>query len=121
MDSDDLEEAAIQAELETGRREPTRTAAKRNVFLRLGRMALGFLVLIAGIIMLPLPGPGWLVIAAGLVILSEDVAWADRALRIIRKRVPGVPEDGRIPRSTLLVGALLTAAGIAVSLWFAFR
>ncbi len=124
MDRDELEaleRAAIEAELATGAREPTREAARRHVLVRLARMAGGFLLLIAGIVMLPLPGPGWLVIAAGLVVLAEDVAWADRALRIIRRRMPGVPEDGRIPRSTLVVGAVLAAAGIAVSLWFAFR
>lgn len=121
MEMSDLERAAIAAELETGRRETSTEEARRHILVRLARMALGFVVLLAGVAMIPLPGPGWLVVAAGLVILAEDIAWADRALRFVRRRMPGVPEDGAIPRSTLLVGALLTAAGIAVSLWFAFR
>lgn len=119
MDSERFERAAIEAEYATGRHEETEEEAKRHVLVRLVRMGFGFLVLLAGIVMLPLPGPGWLVIAAGLVVLAEDVAWADRALRIIRRRIPGMPEDGKIPRSTMLVGAMLTAAGIALSLYFA--
>lgn len=120
IDREDLTQAAIEAEFRTGRRESSVEEAKRHIVVRLARMTLGFMVLVLGIIMLPLPGPGWLVIAAGLVILAEDIAWADRALQFIRRKVPGVPEDGKIPRSTLLVGALLTSAGVAVSLWFAF-
>lgn len=120
MDSERFERAAIEAEYATGRREETEEEAKRHILVRLVRMGFGFVLVVAGIVMLPLPGPGWLVIAAGLVVLAEDVAWADRALRMIRRRIPGVPEDGRIPRSTMLVAAMLTAAGIAVSLFFAF-
>jgi uncharacterized protein (TIGR02611 family) len=115
------EQAAIEAELASGAREPSDEAAKRHVLIRIARVILGFCVLIAGIATLPLPGPGGLVIAAGLVILAEDIAWADRTLRIVRRRMPGVPEDGKILRSTKLVGALLTIAGVIVSLWLALR
>lgn len=120
MDSKELAQAAIEAELRTGRREDTLEAAKRHIAIRLARMALGFALLVAGIVMLALPGPGGLVIAGGLVILAEDIAWADRALRFMRRKVPGVPEDGAIPRQTLLVGGLLGVAGVVVSLWLAF-
>ncbi len=60
-------------------------------------------------------------IAAGLVVLAEDVTWADRALRIVRRRMPGGARGRQDPCSTLLVGGLLMAAGVAVSLWSAFR
>ena len=119
MDRNELERAAIEAELATGRREPTDEAAKRHIVVRIARITLGFVLLVLGVVMLPLPGPGWLVIAGGLVVLAEDIAWADRALRMVRQKIPGVPEDGRIPRSTLLVGSMLTAAGVALSLYFA--
>lgn len=112
-----LRAAAIAAELATGRHEETRDAARRSVLVRLCRMALGFTVMLAGVVMLVIPGPGWLGIAAGLAILSKDVAWADTALHFIREKIPGVPADGRIPRSTWLVIALLTASGVAVGIY----
>ena len=117
---DRIEDAAIQAELDTGEREETVEEAKAHALVRIGRMTLGFLVVIIGIIALPLPGPGWLIIAAGLTILSKDVAWADRLLRYIRRRVPGVPEDGKIPRSSLITMALITLAFVSASLWWTF-
>ena len=100
------EQAAIEAELAGGAREPSDEAAKGHVIVRIARVILGFSVLIAGIAMLPLPGPGGLVIAAGLVILAVDIAWADRTLRIVRRRMPGVPEDGKIPRHQARGGAV---------------
>jgi uncharacterized protein (TIGR02611 family) len=38
----------------------------------------GFIVIIIGIILLPLPGPGILVIIAGLAILAIEFEWARR-------------------------------------------
>jgi uncharacterized protein (TIGR02611 family) len=113
-----LERAAIQAEYETGVHEATEQAARVHVLVRLARMTLGFVVLALGVVMIPLPGPGWLAVAGGLAILSKDVAWADRLLRYVRRRIPGVPADGRIPRATVLTGVVLGAAGIAAGLWW---
>lgn len=36
----------------------------------------GFAVVIAGLAMIPLPGPGFLVIILGLAILATEYAWA---------------------------------------------
>ena len=41
---------------------------------------IGTIVLIAGIIMIPYPGPGWLTVFAGLGILSTEYVWAKRLL-----------------------------------------
>lgn len=40
----------------------------------------GGFILLAGIIMIPYPGPGWLVVFAGLGILSTEFTWARRLL-----------------------------------------
>ena len=109
--------AAIEAELETGEREPTRQKAWRSSMLRLVRMGFGFSVVVLGIIMMPLPGPGLLVVAVGLAILARDAAWADRLLRKVRERLPS-DADGKLPRSTIATMVLLAAAGIAASIWF---
>lgn len=116
-----VEHAAIEAELATGGREETEAQARSHVLVRMARMAGGFVLLVVGIIAIPLPGPGWLLVAAGLALLARDVAWADRLLRLVRRRVPGVPEDGRIPRSTLVTVLLLSLAFAAVSTWWALR
>jgi len=116
-----LTEAAIEAELETGEREPTYERARAHVAVRVGRMTVGTLVLVAGLVMLVLPGPGWLAIAAGLAVLARDVAWADRALRYVRRKVPGVPEDGRVPRSAIVTMVVVGAAFTAASLWVGLR
>ena len=45
----------------------------------------GFVVLV-GIAMLVLPGPGILVIIAGLAILATEYVWAERLLRMAKER-----------------------------------
>lgn len=40
----------------------------------------GFLVILAGIAMLVLPGPGWATIFLGLYLWSKVFRWADRLL-----------------------------------------
>ncbi len=114
----DFRDAAVRAELEVGRVEETPKQAWHHVLIRLGRMGLGFLLLLAGVAMMILPGPGALAMAAGLVILAQDFKWADRALRYLRKRVPGLDEEGPIPRSTIVVSVMLmVAAGLAAYWW----
>lgn len=114
-----FEEAAIEAEFETGYRDETREEARRGVATRLLRMTSGSLVTIIGVIMMPLPGPGLLVVAVGLGILSRDVAWADRLLQIVRKRLPS-DSDGRLPRSSIVTMTVMALAGIAFSIWVTF-
>ena len=107
-----FEEAAIEAEFETGFREETREAARRGVVTRLLRMTAGTLVTILGVIMMPLPGPGLLIVAIGLGILSRDVAWADRLLQIVRKRLPS-DSDGRLPRSSIVTMVVMAPVSLS--------
>jgi len=46
----------------------------------------GVSVIIVGIILLPLPGPGFLIIAFGLFILSTEFAWAERRLAYLKSK-----------------------------------
>ncbi len=115
----DFRDAAIRAELEVGHAEETNAQAWRHALIRLTRMGLGFVLLLAGVAMMVLPGPGAIAMAAGLVILSRDFVWADRALRYLRKKVPGLEEEGPIPRNTIIVSVMLmAAAGLAAWWWF---
>lgn len=56
-----------------------------NLAYRIGVGVIGGAVLIAGIIMIPYPGPGWLVVFAGLAILATEFEWAGRALKFAKR------------------------------------
>ena len=65
--------------------ERLRSKLPRPVFRALIAIV-GGAVLIAGIIMIPYPGPGWVVVFIGLAILSQEFEWAGRALHYGRTR-----------------------------------
>ena len=46
----------------------------------------GFAVLLAGIALLVLPGPGWLLIFIGLTILATQYVWAERLLTAAKRK-----------------------------------
>lgn len=114
-----LEQAAIEAEIATGRHEETIEQARAGVLKRTLRMSLGTIVLVAGLLMLALPGPGWLTVAAGLAILSRDVAWAERLLERVRRRLPQ-DEDGGVSKPVIATSVVVALAAVAASLWFTF-
>ena len=57
-----------------------------NLVYRIGVGIVGALVLAAGIAAIPYPGPGWLIVFAGLGILASEFAWAYRLLHWVRAR-----------------------------------
>ncbi|MDA3646841.1 TIGR02611 family protein [Saccharopolyspora indica] len=59
-------------------RERLRAKAGMNLAYRVVIGVIGGAVLAAGILMIPYPGPGWLVVFAGLGILATEFHWAGR-------------------------------------------
>jgi uncharacterized protein (TIGR02611 family) len=49
-----------------------------NAVWRASVLIVGFSIVLAGIAMLVLPGPGWVAIFLGLAVLSSEFAWAHR-------------------------------------------
>jgi uncharacterized protein (TIGR02611 family) len=114
-----LREAAIEAEYETGVREDTEEQARASIHIRLARMSLGSVLLGAGVLMLVLPGPGWITIFAGLAILAKDVAWAERAMERVRRRLPE-GEEGKVDKRVVIGSLLFAVVAVAVSIWWTF-
>jgi uncharacterized protein (TIGR02611 family) len=52
-------------------------------------MVVGMLLLSAGVALLVLPGPGLLLIAAGLAVLGTEFVWAERTLDAAKRGVTG--------------------------------
>jgi uncharacterized protein (TIGR02611 family) len=112
-------EAAIEAEYETGVREDTEEEARASIHVRLARMTLGSILLVAGVLMLALPGPGWITIAAGLAILSKDVAWAERALDRVRRHLPE-DDDGQVDKRIIVGSVVVAVVAVSLSVWWQF-
>jgi uncharacterized protein (TIGR02611 family) len=53
---------------------------------RIAVTVVGFTLVLAGLAMLVLPGPGLLVIVAGFAVLATEYAWARRALDETKRR-----------------------------------
>jgi uncharacterized protein (TIGR02611 family) len=72
---------------ETGWRK--RLAARRSIdhSYRLVVGVVGGLVVAFGLVTIPLPGPGWLTVIAGLVVLATEFLWAERLLEFTRRHV----------------------------------
>jgi uncharacterized protein (TIGR02611 family) len=92
---------------------------QRNRIFRVAFAAAGFVVLLAGIVMLFTPGPGWAVIVLGLAMLALEFAWAERALeRVIDKAelaADQVTKGSPLRRAAVLsVGVLSLAALVAL-------
>ncbi|MBK6887427.1 MAG: TIGR02611 family protein [Tetrasphaera sp.] len=47
----------------------------------------GLVIVVAGLALVPLPGPGWLVVFAGLALWASEFEWAQRVLDWVKARV----------------------------------
>lgn len=85
----------------------------------------GLLIIVGGIILLPLPGPGWAIIFVGLGVWAIEFEWAGRLLAFARRQVRRWTDWVKAqPRPVqLLVGALglLFLAAVAVGSYFLYR
>ncbi len=83
---------------------------------RIGVEVVGWVLLVAGVAALVLPGPGLLMVFAGLAVLSQQYEWAERRLAPIKYRaLKGAAEGVETPLRIVLsvLGVLfLVACGV---------
>jgi uncharacterized protein (TIGR02611 family) len=89
---------------------------RRGVVTRVTTEVVGWAIVVLGIILWPLPGPGLLIIVAGITVLSRQHAWARRVLEPVREKAVqaarfGVATWPRIALSAL-GGVWLLAVGV---------
>ncbi|GAA4862380.1 TIGR02611 family protein [Actinomycetospora straminea] len=99
-------------------RARVRAKPRMNQAWRVGIGVIGTIVLILGIIAIPYPGPGWLIVFAGLGILATEFTWAGRLLRFARRHydrwMAWVSRQHVVVKALL---ALLTCAIVLATLW----
>lgn len=113
--------ARLRARLLAWRRRMNATPAGR-IGVKVAVAVLGTLVIAVGVVLLPLPGPGWLIVFAGLAILALEFHWARRLLsfgrRQLRRWTATVREGSWIVRVTTSAGLFVV---VLVALWLSAR
>ena len=136
--SDEPGEVAVSADDESGKktdgakdgqglgsRAPEFVKARRLLHLswQVLIFVIGLAVVVAGIIMLPLPGPGWVVIFGGMAIWATEFVWAQLVLRWTKRKVTEATQralDPKVRRRNIIltsVGLVIVGALGGVYLW----
>ena len=82
----------------------------------------GGLITILGVVALIAPGPGWLIIFAGLGILGTEFAWAARALKTAKGVANRAIDSTKIAkRKQLLIFAVIAFTALALLvIWYEY-
>lgn len=115
-----LRAAAVAAERHSGTRERTAEQAKRSLVVRVAIIVVGSLVTLAGLGMLVFPGPGIVVVIAGLGILATEVAWAERLLAFAKRKARVDQVTAQAPWIKP-VSAVVTVVAVVVSVLYTVR
>lgn len=90
------------------------TAWRITVFI------VGASLLVVGAVLLVLPGPGWAMIALGLIVLASEYMWAQRLLHPIRSKMAQAKAKAQDPayRTHMRVATGVLVAGLCGILGF---
>lgn len=118
-------DVTVSAEPPLGSRAPEFVKARRTLHLswQVGVFIVGLAVVGAGIVMLPLPGPGWLVIFAGMAIWATEFVWAQLVLRWTKRKVTEAAQralDPKVRRRNIILtvtGLVIVGVLLGIYLW----
>ncbi|XKK60175.1 TIGR02611 family protein [Streptomyces sp. ARC32] len=108
-----------------GSRAPDFVKARRVLHLswQVGVFIVGLAVVAAGVAMLVLPGPGWVVIFGGMAIWATEFVWAQLVLRWTKRKVTEAAQralDPKVRRRNIIltsIGVVIIAALAGIYLW----
>lgn len=79
---------------------------------RIAQVGLGVILCAAGLAMIFIPGPGVATMLVGLNLIKPNNAIA----RWVRKKTPGVPDEGPIPLRHYIIGIVFLVIGSTVGI-----
>jgi len=87
---------------------------QRSRAYRIAFVVVAFAILVGGLALVPLPGPGWAIVFVGLGMLALEFKWAERLMEKILDRLEAAKESAsNASPAQKALGAVLTALGIA--------
>ncbi|MDQ8703184.1 TIGR02611 family protein [Streptomyces sp. LHD-70] len=117
--------ADSQDEQGLGSKAPKFIKSRRALHLswQVGVFVVGLAVVVAGIIMLPLPGPGWVVIFCGMAIWATEFVWAQLVLRWTKRKVTEAAQralDPKVRRRNIIltsIGLVIIGVLLGIYVW----
>jgi uncharacterized protein (TIGR02611 family) len=99
-----------------GRLDGIRSTRSGALTLKIVIGVIGGVMVVGGLIMVPFPGPGWLVVFAGLAVLATEFHWAHRVLeygkRLLHAWTEWYKRQGWTVRIIVLAVTAATATAI---------
>jgi uncharacterized protein (TIGR02611 family) len=95
-------------------RSNPRTRALYRVLVAL----VGLVILSVGLLLVPAPGPGWVIVFVGLAVLASEFEWAQRLLHFARRTVEAWTDW--VKARSLWVKGVLSLATLAFLLALAY-
>ena len=83
---------------------------KRSKAYRIAFMVLAFVIVLGGLALVPLPGPGWAIVFVGLGMLALEFKWAENLMEKVLNRLEAAQQAAR--NATPLQKALGIAATV---------
>lgn len=90
---------------------------------QVGVFIVGLAVVGAGVIMLVVPGPGWLVIFGGMAVWATEFVWAQLVLHWTRRKVTEAAQralDPKVRRRNIIlttIGLVIVTVLVAIYVW----
>jgi uncharacterized protein (TIGR02611 family) len=102
-------------------RRRIRSNPHSHLIYRMAVGVLGLVIVVIGLIMVPFPGPGWLVVFLGIALWSSEFEWAQRLLRLARHTLHAWTQ-WLMPQPWWVKGLafLVTVAAVAAVFWLLF-
>ena len=85
--SDPVTDSPVEDHRPRGVLDRIRANPTGRLALRIGVGILGGLVVALGILLIPLPGPGWAIVILGLAIWAVEFVWARHLLQFTKRHV----------------------------------
>ncbi|GAA3781487.1 TIGR02611 family protein [Streptomyces coacervatus] len=123
--SDETRADGVQGDQGLGSKAPAFIKRRRALHLswQVGVFVVGLAVVVAGIVMLPLPGPGWVVIFGGMAIWATEFVWAQLVLRWTKRKVTEAAQralDPKVRRRNItltVIGLVIVGVLVGIYLW----
>jgi uncharacterized protein (TIGR02611 family) len=94
----------------------------KSLLKRVAVGIVGGLVTVIGVIALVAPGPGWLIIFAGLGILATEFAWAAYVLEHAKRNVSKAADRVRLKKEhrDILLAIIFGSLILILLIWYAY-